>query len=121
MDRPKLEAVTSLLDWDFFKSRWESIDIKDKKVIHQLLACPDTDLQKLLYREKGLPEQLSETNLLALFKKIAVKSENVWCLRESLHRMVQDTAEPASSFAAQLGPGETVFLHARMLQLQHKE
>ena len=60
------------------------------------------DLQRLLYRENNKPEALAEGDLLELLQRIAVKTENVWCLREELNNMEQDTGEPVTGFAAML-------------------
>ena len=106
LDRPKLEPGTSLADWNFFSSRWTSFktasDVPPDKVVHQLLGSLDTDLQRLLYRENNKPENLSEKDLLELLKKIAVKPENIWCAREKMHTMTQDTGEPVSNWSARL-------------------
>ena len=106
VDRPKLEAGTSLADWNYWKARFESFkiaaDIPNNKVVHQLLGCLDTDLLKLLYRDNKAPEGLTELELIDAVKRIAVKSENVWCLREKLHNMTQDTGEPVSNYTARL-------------------
>ena len=95
-----------MADWEFFKSRWASFkaasDIDADKVVHQLLGSLETDLQRLLYRENNQPETLAEGALLALLQRIAVKTENVWCLREKLHNMKQNTGEPVTGFAARL-------------------
>ena len=102
----QIEIGTSLVDWELFKSVFKSfkiaIDIQPNKVVHQLLGCLDSDLLKLLYRENNKPEGLNEENLLRLIKCIAVKSQNVWCLREKLHQMTQDMGELVSSFTARL-------------------
>ena len=96
----------SLADWDFFKSRWASFkaasDMDADKVVHQLLGNLEMDLQRLFYRENKKPEALAERDLLELLQRIAVKTENVWCLREKLHNMKQDTGEPVTRFAARL-------------------
>ena len=95
-----------MADWDFFKSRWASFKaashIDAGNVVHQLLGSLETDLQRLLYRENNKPEALAEGDLLELLQRIAVKTENVWCLREKLHNMKQDTGEPVTGFAARL-------------------
>ena len=106
VDRPKLEAGASLADWNFWKSRFTSFkiaaDIPPNKAVHELLGCLDSDLLRLNYRDNDTPEVLTEENLVKLVKKIAVKSENVWCLREKLHTMTQDTGEPVSKWSARL-------------------
>ena len=106
VDRPKLEAGASLADWNFWTARFTSFkiaaDVPADKAVHQLLGCLDSDLLKLLYRDNAKPEGLTEENLLKLVKKIAIKSENVWCLRETLHNMKQDTGELVSNYAARL-------------------
>ena len=104
--RPRIEVSTSLADWEFFKSRFKSFkvaaDVQPEKAVHELMGCLDNDLLKLLYRESEKPEGLNEEDLLRLIKHIAMKSKNVWCLREKLHQMSQDTGELVSSFAARL-------------------
>ena len=91
VERPKIEVGTSLVDWEFFKSVFKSFkvatDVRPDKAVHQLLGCLDNNLLKLLYRENDEPKGFTEENLLNLIKCIAVKSENVWCLREKLHQM----------------------------------
>ena len=95
-----------MVDWDLFKSRWASFkatsDIDADKVVHQLLGSLETYLQRLLYRENNKPEALTEGDHLELLQQIAMKTENVWCLRENLHNMMQDTGEPVTGFAARL-------------------
>ena len=70
--------------------------------MHQLLGSLDNDVIMLVYNEQSLPEELSESELLELIQKVAVKPENVWRTREKLHMMVQNPSESITEFAARL-------------------
>ena len=56
----------------------------------------------MVYNETASPEIMDELSLLKLIERVAVKPENMWIMRETLHSMKQDVGEPITSFAARL-------------------
>ena len=81
VDRPRLQAACARADWEVFKARWKSFkaatNVREDKVVHQLLGSLDNDVINLVYNENGSPETLDESDLLELIRKVAVKPENV--------------------------------------------
>ena len=87
-------------------SRWKSFkaatNLPASRIVHHLLGCLDEDVSKLVYNETASPEIMDKLNLLKLIERVAVKPENIWVMRETLHSMKQDAGEPITSFAARL-------------------
>ena len=91
-----------LEDWQYYKSRWDDY-VKATKVagtdkIIQLLECCDEQLRKDLTRDAGhLLTEMTEEEVFAAMKKLAVREENIMVARVALHNMRQDTTETNQS------------------------
>ena len=106
VERSKLQSLCPKADWVVFMSRWKSFkaatNLPAPRIVHHLLGCLDEEVSKLVYNETASPKIMDELTLLKLIERVAVKPENMWLMRETLHSMKQDVGEPITSFAARL-------------------
>jgi len=95
--RPSISSGGTTEDWQYFKSRWDDYVRATKlsgtdKVI-QLLECCDEQMRRNLTRNTSRTLiELSEVEVLAAMKMLAVREENVMVARVRLHAMRQDRA-----------------------------
>ncbi len=107
--RPEISAGGTTEGWAYFLTRWraysQAVHLTGTDVSIQLLECLDAKLRRDVTRNSvgALPiEGLSEQDLLAAIKALAIREENPKVARVALSRMVQDRGEPIRSFAARL-------------------
>lgn len=107
--RPEIAAEGTSEGWTYFLSRWKTY-VKALKIAEgdraiQLLECCEELLRKSLIcnqvEDKAL-EDMTEAQVLAAMKQLAVKADNPKISRLVLDRMTQDQDEPIRAFAARL-------------------
>lgn len=93
--RPGISSAGTTEDWQYFKSRWSDY-VKATKLdgtdrIIQLLECCDEQLRKDLTRNAaGNLTEMTEDEVFAAMRKLAVREENTMVARVTLHNMKQD-------------------------------
>ena len=105
--RPTIEAGTTDEDWEYFKDRWQGYKRATKllgsKANDQLLKCCEETFRRDLYRNtSGNHGALSEDNLLAEIKKLAVSQQNRLINVVKLLGMTQDSEEGIRNYVARL-------------------
>ena len=105
--RPCISSAGTTEDWHYFKSRWNDyaratrLEGTDKVI--QLLECCDDQLRKDLTRNAGGSlTRMTEDEVFAAMKKLAVREENTMIARVTLHNMRQDRDEPIRAYGARL-------------------
>ena len=105
--RPHISPAGTTEDWQYFKSRWSDY-VKATKLygtdrIIQLLECCDEQLHKDLTRDASRPlTEMTEDEVFAAMRKLAVREENTMVARVTLHNMRQDQDEPVHAYEARL-------------------
>ena len=105
--RPSISLAGTTEDWQYFKSRWSDY-VKATKLngtdkIIQLLECCDEQLRKDLTRNTGGSlTGMTEDEVFAAMKNLAVREENTMVARVALHNMKQDRDEPVRAYGARL-------------------
>ena len=98
--RPEMSAEMSEEDWEYFLSRWEHYKIATKltggeAVVIQLMECAVEQLRRDQYRTYGKADDpVTEQDILAQFKALAVKKKNNTVNRHKLSSMKQEKGEP---------------------------
>ena len=107
--RPELTSGGTTEAWTYFLQRWRSyvtsVQLTGQDLTIQLLECGDSNLRRDVTRNMGAPlpiEGMTERDLLAAIKSLAVTAENTKVARVALSRMTQDRTEPIRAFAARL-------------------
>ena len=107
--RPELTSGETMEAWTYFLQRWRSyvtsVQLTGQDLTIQLLECCDSNLRRDVTRNAvgPLPIQgMTEKELLAAIKSLAVTAENTKVARVALSRMTQDRTEPIRAFAARL-------------------
>ena len=106
--RPSISLAGTTEDWQYFKSRWSDYVKATKlngtdKIIIQLLECCDEQLRKDLTRNTGGSlTGMTEDEVFAAMKNLAVRKENTMVARVALHNMKQDRDEPVRAYGARL-------------------
>ncbi len=105
--RPCISSAGTTEDWHYFKSRWSDyaratrLEGTDKVI--QLLECCDDQLRKDLTRNAGGSlTRMTEGEVFAAMKRLAVREENTMIARVTLHNMKQDRDEPIRAYGARL-------------------
>ena len=95
--------------WTYFLQRWRSyvtsVQLAGQDLTIQLLECCDSNLRRNVTRNVVNPlpiEGMTEKELLAAIKSLAVTAENTKVARVTLSRMTQERTEPTRAFAARL-------------------
>ena len=97
--------------WTYFLQRWRSyvtsvqLTGQDLTIHIQLLECCDSNLRRDVTRNAVGPlpiEGMTEKEILAAIKSLAVTAENTKVARVALSRMTQDRTEPIRAFVARL-------------------
>ncbi len=107
--RPELTSGGTTETWTYFLQRWRSyvtsVQLTGQDLTIQLLECCDSNLRRDVTRNMVDPlpiEGMTERDLLAAIKSLAVTAENTKVARVALSRMTQDRTEPIRAFAARL-------------------
>ena len=107
--RPELTSGGTTEAWTYFLQRWRSyvtsVQLTGQDLTIQLLECCDSNLRRDVTRNAVGPlpiEGMTEKELLAAIKSLAVTAENTKVARVALSRMTQDRTEPIRAFAARL-------------------
>ena len=104
--RPIISAGCNPEDWAFFEYAWEgfklSANIKEERVVANLMQCCDDSLHKDLFRLYGDPTGNSEEQILKRIKDHAIHAENKIIARVTHQQMKQDRDEPVRNFVAKL-------------------
>ena len=103
--RPTLQDGVTEADWVWFMECWRRYKIKTKvegdQVISELWECCSSELGRRVY-ESGIPDKVSEVDLLAAMKKMAIKNQNKLVNVVEFLSMSQEVEEPISTFASRL-------------------
>ena len=107
--RSELTSGGTTEAWTYFLQRWRSyvtsVQLTGQDLTIQLLECCDSNLRRDVTRNAVGPlpiEGMTEKELLAAIKSLAVMAENTKVARVALSRMTQDRTEPIRAFAARL-------------------
>ncbi len=93
--RPGITSSGTTEDWQYFKSRWDDY-VKATRLtgtdrVIQLLECCDDKLRRDLTRNtRGTLTEMTEDEVFAAMKRLAVREENTMVARVTLHNMRQD-------------------------------
>ena len=105
--RPSISSAGTTEEWLYFKSRWSDyiratrLDGTDK--IIQLLECCDKQLRKDLTRNQGgTLITMTEEEVFAATRELAVREENTMVARVTLHNLKQDHDKPIRAYGARL-------------------
>ena len=82
-------------DWQYFKSRWndyvKATRLEGTDRIIQQLECCDDQLSKDLTRNTGCTlTEMTENEVFAAMRRLAIREENTMVARVTLHNMRQD-------------------------------
>ena len=107
LDPPKITAGSELDQWSAFTRQWKmyktGMEIQDNMCATALFYCCDEDLRTDLMRDiTGDVSVLSETDLLAAMKRLAVKEESTLVHRIKLNQMTQPPGTGIRTFLASL-------------------
>lgn len=105
--RPTVSSAGTTEDWQYFKSRWEdyvrATKLEGTDKIIQLLECCDDQLRKDLTRNAGgTLTTMTEAEVFAAMRRLAVREENTMVARVTLHNMRQGRDEPVRAYGARL-------------------
>ena len=105
--RPTISSGFSSERWTYFLSRWSQYKImtalNNTNSVGQLLECCDEELRLDLHRSVGSQiTNMTEANVLAEIKNLAVKEENILVSRIALRGMVQGPDEDVKHFSARI-------------------
>ena len=104
---PSISANSSPDQWSSFKKQWNmyktGMSIQTAMCTTALFHCCDEDLMSDLMRDlQADVASMSETNLLAAIKRLAVREESTLVHRIRLSRMTQAPGTPIRTFLATL-------------------
>lgn len=107
LDSPTIGAGCDPDQWSAFKRQWDmykvGMSIADNVLPTALFYCCDTDLRTNIMRDlQGDVAKMSEGDLLAAIKRLAVKEESTLVHRIKLNRMVQSPGTGIRTFLASL-------------------
>ena len=108
VDRPVLKPLSDLEGWEFFLYEWENyktaMGISGGTTSAHLYGCLDDDLKRDLQKSnQGVKAaDMTEENMLANIKRLAVKEESKLAHRIKLGRAVQSPGVSIRTFYAQL-------------------
>ncbi len=99
--------LNGIAHWQCFKSRWnyyvKATRLEGTDRIIQLLECCDDQLHKDLTRNAGgTLTEMTEDEVFAAMRRLAVREENTMVARVALHNMRQDRDEPIRAYGARL-------------------
>ena len=105
--RPTITSAGTTEDWQYFQSRWSdyvrATKLEGTDKIIQLLECCDEQLRKDLTRNAGgTLTEMTEDEVFAAMRRLAVREENTMVARVTLHNMRQDRDEPIRAYGARL-------------------
>ena len=105
--RPSISSAGTTEDWQYFKSRWggyvRATRLQGQDRVIQLLECCDDQLRKDLIRNAGgTLTEMTEEEVFAAMRKLAIRRENTMVARVALHNMKQDRGEPVRAYGARL-------------------
>ena len=105
--RPTITSAGTTEDWQYFQSRWSdyvrATKLEGMDKIIQLLECCDEQLRKDLTRNAGgTLTEMTEDEVFAAMRRLAVREENTMVARVTLHNMRQDRDEPIRAYGARL-------------------
>ena len=105
LKRPTLTDGITEADWVWFEDRWErykeSTGLEGNNVVNQLWDCASDDLARRCY-EAGPSKAITEKDLLARMKRLAIKAQNKLVNIVEFLSMTQDTDEPVAMFLSRL-------------------
>ena len=105
--RPNVSSAGTTEDWQYFKSRWndyvKATRLEGTDRIVQLLECCDDQLRKDLTRNAGgTLTEMTENEVFAAMRRLAIREENTMVARVTLHNMRQDRDEPIRAYGTRL-------------------
>ena len=107
--RPELTADVSEEDWSYFTTRWtqykKATGLKGDDIVNQLLECCGEQLRRDHHRTFSGAHGaavVTEQNVLAELKQIAVCKRNKAVNRVKLKSLTQDRGEPIRKFAGRV-------------------
>ncbi len=106
--RPSISSAgTTTEDWLCFKSRWadyvKATRLEGTDRVIQLLECCEEQLRKDLTRNAGgTLTTLTEDQVFAAMKSLAIREENTMVSRVTLQNMRQGRDEPVRAFGARI-------------------
>ena len=105
LKRPAVSDGITEADWVWFEDRWarykESTGLEGANVVNQLWDCASEDLARRCY-EAGPSKDITEKDLLARMKKLAIKAQNKLVNIVEFLSMTQDNDEPVAMFLSRL-------------------
>ena len=103
--RPALQDSVTEADWVWFKECWRRYKAKTKiegdAIVNELWECCSSELGRRVY-ESGIQDKVSEADLLAAMKRLALKSQNRLVNVVEFLSMSQESEEPITTFASRL-------------------
>ena len=105
LKRPTVSDGITEADWVWFEDRWtrykESTGLEGSYVVNQLWDCASDDLARRCY-EAGPSKEITEKDLLARMKRLAIKAQNKLVNIVEFLSMTQETDEPVAMFLSRL-------------------
>ena len=105
LKRPTVTDGVTEADWVWFEDRWtrykDSTGLEGVNVVNQLWDCASEDLAWRCY-EAGPSKDITEKDLLARMKRLAIKAQNKLVNIVEFLSMTQDTDEPVAMFLSRL-------------------
>ena len=106
VQRPTFDIDQSTEKWEYYKSRWvnykTATGLTGNAIIIQLLETCSEKLRFSMFQSDSKINERTETDILALMKRLAVKEENIMVSRLHLHNIHQEPGEHVSNFVARL-------------------
>ena len=106
IDRPSVTRGTTEEEWNTFTKKWSlfkrGTDIPASQITTQLWKCCDNELEDDLFKDINNIDTVSEDQLLAAIRRLAVISTATSIRKTELLSLKQDHGQPIRSFAAQV-------------------
>ena len=106
IDRPAITRGTTDEEWNTFTKKWNlfkrGTDIPATQVTTQLWKCCDSELEDDLFKDTNNIDNVTEDQLLAAIRRLAVISTANSIRKTELLSLKQDHGQPIRSFAAQV-------------------
>jgi len=106
IDRPTVTRGTTEEEWNTFTKKWNlfkrGTDIPATQLTTQLWKCCDSELEDDLFKDINSIDTVTEMQLLAAIRRLAVISTATSIRKTELLPLKQDHGQPIRSFAAQV-------------------
>lgn len=106
IDRPSITRGTTEEEWNTFTKKWNlfkrGTDIPTSQLTTQLWNCCDKELEDDLFKDVNEIDTITENQLLAAIRRLAVISTATSIRKTELLSMKQDHGQPIRSFAAKI-------------------